>query len=100
MRQFVNGLVLMPKWFTPAAVICALMFAVSPILIANAPFESTMGLVQKIFYYHMPSAFIFLISAAAHAVRSCLASPVARKRTLDTPHTMLAIRNIQADGMW
>jgi heme exporter protein C len=39
------------------------MFAVSPILIANAPYESTMGLVQKIFYYHMPSAFLFLLSA-------------------------------------
>ena len=46
----------MPKWFTPAAVICGLMFAVAPILIANAPYESTMGLVQKIFYVHLPSA--------------------------------------------
>jgi heme exporter protein C len=39
------------------------MFVVSPVLIANAPFESTMGLVQKIFYYHMPSAAVFLIAA-------------------------------------
>ena len=60
----------MPKWFTPAALLCALMFAVSPILIANAPFESTMGLVQKIFYYHMPSAFVFLIAAVVCGIAS------------------------------
>ena len=60
----------MPKWFTPAAIVCALMFATSPVLIANAPFESTMGLVQKIFYYHMPSAFMFLIAAIVCGVAS------------------------------
>lgn len=53
----------MPRWFTPAAVICFLMLVVSPALIANAPFESTMGMVQKIFYYHMPSAVAFLVAA-------------------------------------
>lgn len=53
----------MPKWFAPAAVICGLMFAVSPVLIANAPYESTMGLVQKIFYYHFPAALMFLLGA-------------------------------------
>jgi heme exporter protein C len=53
----------MSKWFMPAAAICGLMFAVSPLLIANAPYESTMGLVQKIFYYHMPAAMTFLVSA-------------------------------------
>ena len=53
----------MPNWFTPAAAICGLMFAASPLLIANAPYESTMGLVQKIFYYHMPAAMTFLVSA-------------------------------------
>ena len=54
----------MPKWFTPAAILCGLMFVVSPVLIANAPDESTMGLVYKIFYYHMPSAWMFLLGAA------------------------------------
>ena len=53
----------MPNWFTPAVAICGLMFAASPLLIANAPYESTMGLVQKIFYYHLPSAITFLVSA-------------------------------------
>jgi heme exporter protein C len=60
----------MPKWFTPAAVVCGLMFAASPLLIANAPYESTMGLVQKIFYYHMPSAAMFLISAVVCGIAS------------------------------
>ena len=60
----------MPKWFTPAAVLCALMFAASPLVIANAPYESTMGLVQKIFYYHMPSAWMFLVAAIVCGVAS------------------------------
>src|SRR5438093_4368518 len=60
----------MPKWFAPAAVICGLMFAVSPFLIANAPYESTMGLVQKIFYYHMPAAGMFLVAAVVCGIAS------------------------------
>ena len=52
----------MPKWFNPLAIVGALMFAASPLIIANAPYESTMGLVQKIFYYHMPSAWMFLLA--------------------------------------
>jgi heme exporter protein C len=70
----------MPKWFTPTAMACALMFAASPIIIANAPFESTMGLVQKIFYYHMPSAWMFLLSGVLCGVASVryLASGEAR----------------------
>lgn len=46
------------------------MFAVSPLLIANAPFESTMGMVQKISYYHMPAAWMFLIAAIVCGVAS------------------------------
>ena len=60
----------MPTWFTPAAVVCGLMFATSPFLIANAPYESTMGLVQKIFYVHLPSAWMFLIAAIVCGVAS------------------------------
>ena len=33
------------------------MLAASPFMIAGAPYESTMGLVQKIFYFHVPSWF-------------------------------------------
>ena len=46
------------------------MFAVSPVLIANAPYESTMGLVQKIFYVHLPSAWMFLLAAIVCGVAS------------------------------
>ena len=60
----------MPKWFSPTAIITAIVFAISPVIIANAPFESTMGLVQKIFYYHMPSAWMFLFGAVLCGVAS------------------------------
>jgi heme exporter protein C len=60
----------MPTWFAPAAVVCALMLATSPFLIANAPYESTMGLVQKIFYVHLPSAWMFLLAAIVCGVAS------------------------------
>ena len=30
------------------------MFAYAPVAIQQAPYESTMGLVQKIFYFHVP----------------------------------------------
>ena len=60
----------MPKWFHPAAIVCALMFATTPIVIANAPFESTMGLVFKIFFYHMPSAWMFLLGGILCGVAS------------------------------
>jgi heme exporter protein C len=42
----------MKKIFVPLVILTAALFAYSPIMIANAPYESTMLLVQKIFYYH------------------------------------------------
>jgi heme exporter protein C len=65
-----NADITLPAWFMPAAVVCGLMFAVSPLLIANTPYESTMGLVQKIFYYHLPSAFMFLLGGIVCGVAS------------------------------
>jgi heme exporter protein C len=52
------------------AVLCGLMFAISPFLIANAPAEATMGLVQKVFYIHLPSAWMFLLGAIVCGVAS------------------------------
>jgi heme exporter protein C len=43
------------KAFAPLAVVVGVMFAAAPFLIARAPFESTMGFIQKIFYFHVPS---------------------------------------------
>jgi heme exporter protein C len=60
----------MPKWFSKAAIVCGLMFVASPFVIANADYESTMGLVQKIFYYHMPSAWMFLTAGIVCGVAS------------------------------
>ncbi len=45
----------MKRLFGPIAVVTAALFAIAPILIANAPYESTMLLIQKIFYFHVPS---------------------------------------------
>jgi heme exporter protein C len=45
----------MKKFFLPLLVVTAAMFAYAPVAIARAPFESTMLLVQKIFYFHVSS---------------------------------------------
>ncbi|PYQ76067.1 MAG: cytochrome C assembly protein [Acidobacteria bacterium] len=45
----------MKKSFVPLAVVTALLFVIAPILIARAPYESEMLLIQKIFYFHVPS---------------------------------------------
>jgi heme exporter protein C len=71
----------MRRIFIPLLVLAAAMFAYSPIIIANAPFEATMGLVQKIFYYHVPSwmvmfsgVFICGIASAVHLYRPSAAA--------------------------
>jgi heme exporter protein C len=46
------------------------MFAVAPWIINAAPYESTMGLVQKVFYFHFPSAILFLLAAMICGVNS------------------------------
>jgi len=53
----------MRKLFNPFLALAAVIFVTAPVVIARAPFESTMGLVQKIFYYHMPAAMMMLLSA-------------------------------------
>src|SRR4029453_13337410 len=39
----------------PLAALVPVLFVCVPYLIAEAPVESTMGLIQKIFYFHVPS---------------------------------------------
>jgi heme exporter protein C len=53
----------MRKAFVPLLGAAGLIFLTAPIIIARAPFESSMGLVQKIFYFHMPPAMLMLLSA-------------------------------------
>jgi heme exporter protein C len=47
----------------PAMLVVALaMFGVAPYFIVQAPLESTMGLVQKIFYFHVPAAIMMFLA--------------------------------------
>lgn len=45
----------MSKLFAPLAAVTAIMLAYAVWLIANAPYESSMLLIQKIFYFHVAS---------------------------------------------
>ena len=48
------------------------MFAAAPCVIDAAPYESTMGLVQKIFYFHLPSRCVMFTAALVCGVASAL----------------------------
>jgi heme exporter protein C len=50
--------------------LAAAMFAAAPWIIDAAPYESTMGLVYKIYFFHMPSAWMFLTGAIVAGVAS------------------------------
>ena len=45
-----------------AVAVAALGFAVTPFMILGAPVETSMGIVQKIFYFHAPCAWYLLVS--------------------------------------
>ncbi len=51
-------------------VIGAALFAVAPLVIDAAPYESTMGLIQRIFYFHVPSAMVMFASAFVCGIAS------------------------------
>lgn len=50
--------------------LAAAMFAAAPWIINAAPHEATMGLVYKIYFFHMPSAWMFLLAAIVAGVAS------------------------------
>jgi heme exporter protein C len=50
--------------------LAAAMFAAAPWIIDAAPYEATMGLVYKIYFFHMPSAWMFLVAAIVAGVAS------------------------------
>jgi heme exporter protein C len=60
----------MKKAFVPLLVVAGAMFAYAPVLIAQAPFESTMGLVQKIFYFHAPAGMTMFLAACVSGAAS------------------------------
>ena len=57
----------------PVALVLALAgFVVAPFLVAGAPYESTMGFVQKIFYYHAPSGMMMFLGAFVSGIASAI----------------------------
>jgi heme exporter protein C len=60
----------MKRSFVLGLGVAGVMFAVAPFLIGRAPYESTMGLVQKIFYYHAPIAMTMFVSAFVCGISS------------------------------
>jgi heme exporter protein C len=55
----------------PGLVTVALtFFAIAPFLIGAAPYESTMGLVQKIFYFHAPAGMTMFLAACVSGAAS------------------------------
>jgi heme exporter protein C len=52
--------------------LAGVIFMTAPVIIVRAPFESTMGLVQKIFYFHMPPAMLMLLSAIFCGIMSAV----------------------------
>jgi heme exporter protein C len=62
----------MRRFFTPILLITTLMFALAPVVIADALFESTMGLVQKIFYFHVPSWFAMFTAVFVCGIASAV----------------------------
>jgi heme exporter protein C len=50
--------------------VAAVMFAAAPFLIDAAPYESTMGLIQRIFYFHVPAAMVMFLAAFVCGISS------------------------------
>src|SRR5229473_8605476 len=60
----------MRKVFPLVAALAGVMFAASPFVVANAPFEASMGIVSKIFYFHVPSWFAMFTAIGVCGVAS------------------------------
>jgi heme exporter protein C len=60
----------MSTFLTSALILIGGMFAAAPWIINAAPYEASMGLVYKIFFFHMPAAWMFLLAAIVSGVYS------------------------------
>lgn len=60
----------MKTYFAPLFVLTTAMFAAAPLMIARADYEPTMLLVQKIFYFHVPSWFAMFAAISVCGVSS------------------------------
>src|SRR5262245_21883116 len=63
---------MLKKMFPILVVVTALMFAYAPFMILAAPYESTMGLVQKIFYFHAACGMAMFLAAFVSGVGSAM----------------------------
>jgi heme exporter protein C len=70
------------KVFALLTVVLAAMFAYAPLWIIDAPYESTMGLVQKIFYFHFPAWMAMFLAVFVSGAAS-IAFLVTRQRRAD-----------------
>jgi heme exporter protein C len=62
----------MRKFFAPLLIVTTLLLAYAPVMIADALYESTMGLVQKIFYFHVPSWFAMFTAVFVSGIASAV----------------------------
>lgn len=60
------------KLATTALVAAGLMFAAAPWMIMRAPQEATMGLIQKIFYFHVPAGFTMFVTAFVSGIAGAI----------------------------
>lgn len=62
----------MAKVYTPLVLLAMVLFALAPLAVAAAPAEQVMGLIQRIFYYHVPSAMMLFVSAFVCGISSAV----------------------------
>jgi len=76
----------------PFAVLLAVStvgFLAVPYLIVSAPIEPTMGIIQKIFYFHVPIAWLLLLSTI---VCAAVARPM--RLRYPSPYQRLALQQL------
>jgi len=62
----------MAKAYAPLVLLAMVLFALAPLAVAAAPAEQVMGLIQRIFYYHVPSAMMLFVSAFVCGISSAV----------------------------
>ena len=63
-------MMLSQRVFAGLSVAGLILFAAAPIWIAGAPYESTMGLIQKIFYFHVPGWIVMFLAVFIAGIAS------------------------------
>ena len=90
-----------------SSVVTAAMFACAPFMIAHAPYESTMGLVQKIFYFHVPSWFAMFtaigicgVASADSSVHGPARAPIASPSRRPSSRCSSALIGLVTGPLW